>query len=184
MPTKHYPSIEFVRQCLREEGGRLFWLNRPREHFATKRAWNSWNARWAGTEAGTLSTGNGEKESPGEPRHVVMIRRVNYLRYILVWAIYKGEWRSGLDHINRCRSDDRIGNLRPATQSQNMANSSIRKDNVSGHKGVCRYRRRWVARITFNGKRMHLGCFDTCEEASAAYREAGQKYFGEYHSCG
>ena len=56
----------------------------------------------------------------------------------LAWLIHHGvDPVSDLDHINGDRDDNRIANLRIATQSQNMHNRRADKDNTSGYKGVC-----------------------------------------------
>lgn len=87
-----------------------------------------------------------------------------------------------IDHINRNPLDNRRENLRICTQQQNTMNSSTRCDNTSGIPGVFWYksRNKWMAYITINGKRKHLGYFKTKEGAVEARRQAEIEYFGEY----
>lgn len=86
-----------------------------------------------------------------------------------------------IDHINHNPSDNRKCNLRPATKSQNGANRPKTKHNTSGYKGVTTLRNgKYMARITVNYKGIYLGCYNTPEEAYAAYKKAEEKYFGEY----
>jgi hypothetical protein len=87
-----------------------------------------------------------------------------------------------IDHIdgnglNNCRA-----NLRLATSSENNRNSQLRRDSTSGLKGVSWHKRhkKWVSGIKANGKRIHLGVFDTAEAAYAAYVAANQKIHGEF----
>ena|SRR3990167_6112314 len=106
-----------------------------------------------------------------------------YLAHRLAWLYVHGEWPSGdLDHWDTNRANNVIGNLRPATNSQNQANSRQRRDNTSGYKGVCWDKRchRWVAGIYVDGRRRHLGRFDTPEAGHAAYCNAASEYFGEF----
>lgn len=113
-------------------------------------------------------------------------RTVNLLgrRYVathLIWLLMTGEWPPNqIEHRNNDGTDDRWDNLRPATQTQNTYNNSIRRDNTSGYKGVHPYRRgnssRWVAQI---GKQ-HLGYFNAAEEAARAYDEAAAEAYGEF----
>lgn len=81
------------------------------------------------------------------------------------------------DGLNNCKN-----NLRPATKSQNQANTGLRINNTSGIKGVYfnKKDRRWMARITVNQKMLYLGSFIDPLEAKKAYDAAAKKYFGEY----
>jgi hypothetical protein len=73
-----------------------------------------------------------------------------------------------------------INNLRPATKSQNSANTGKRSDNTSGKKGVSRSGLKWRAAISYLGRTIHLGYFNTPELAHEAYRQAALKYHGEF----
>ena len=57
-----------------------------------------------------------------------------------------------------------------------------RKNNKSGYRGVSLNKRtnRYVADITFKGKRHHLGEFDTAEEAHGAYLKAKEELHDPY----
>jgi hypothetical protein len=72
-----------------------------------------------------------------------------------------------LDHINRDVSDNRLENLREATQAENAYNSKLRVDNTSGVKGVTwdKAKRKWVARVYANARVINLGRFATFDEA-------------------
>ncbi len=176
MPFKEYPSIEYVRQCLREEGGRLFWLVRPREHFISDRTWRGWNTQNSLKEAGSL-TGHGRKQ-----RWKIGLDFRLFRRHVIIWAFHYGEWRLGIDHKDRNSLNDCIENLRVANQSQNIANSTIYSTNRSGFKGVFWDKRRqtWIASIKVDYRGRYLGRFDDPEEAHEAYMDAARKYFGEF----
>lgn len=88
------------------------------------------------------------------------------------------------DHRNGNRLDNRRGNLRPATKSQNMRNKRVSSSSISGYKGVKRNGSGWQARIGIDGKRESLGTYKTREEAHAAYCEAANRLFGEFASDG
>lgn len=87
-----------------------------------------------------------------------------------------------VDHKNMDRLDNRRENLRPCTQSQNLANSEKRPHNTSGFKGVNwnTTANMWAARLGFQNKRIFLGYFRTAEEAAQAYDSAAKQYFGEF----
>jgi hypothetical protein len=106
-----------------------------------------------------------------------------YLRHRLAWLYVNGEWPpSDLDHRNGKPGDDLIDNLRPASSSQNTANSKLSKANKSGLKGVCwsSEKARWRASVVKARKQHHLGYFDTPEAAHAAYVEAARRLHGEF----
>lgn len=88
-----------------------------------------------------------------------------------------------IDHINNQKNDNRKKNLRIATQQTNQINRGANKNNKLGIKGVEIYkynRNKFIARIMVNGKNIHLGIFNTIEEATKARQEAEKKYFGEF----
>lgn len=89
-----------------------------------------------------------------------------------------------VDHIhgNKTRNDNRKSNLRIVTDSQNMMNRCVHKNNKTGVAGVRwhKYHNKWVAVISANKKRIHLGYYDNFEDAVKARKEAEKKYFGEY----
>lgn len=79
-----------------------------------------------------------------------------------------------VDHINRCKKDNRLSNLRNTNKSVNAFNSKIRTTNSSGVCGVW-YRKdtkRWTAEIKYHGKKTCLGCFETKEDAIKARKRA------------
>ena len=85
-----------------------------------------------------------------------------------------------VDHINGDTADNRISNLRAATHQQNIANGKHRVNNTSGRKGVIPTNGRWRARIMVNSKTIHLGMFDSVDDAHLAYMNAARVHFGEF----
>ena len=177
MTKRILPTPEELRQLLRyePETGKLYWKPRDRECFSSDRAGKSWNTKYAGKEAFTSDDGKVYRGS-------VFDR--SYLAHRIAWVIYYGEWPEGLvDHRNTDSLDNRIVNLREATQSENLKNRGRQVNNKSGYKGV--YQRRdtgkWSASIWSEGIERKLGSrFATAEEAHAAYCEAAKKYHGEF----
>jgi len=76
--------------------------------------------------------------------------------------------------LNCCRD-----NLRPATHQQNCYNTNKQQ---LGYKGVWDRDGRYMARIQADGRRKHLGTFDTAEEAAIAYDKAAKELHGEFAS--
>ncbi len=103
-----------------------------------------------------------------------------YLAHRLAWLYMTGELPDRLDHIDENKSNNRWGNLREATRSQNGANRLVDpgKSNVRGIRLVGR---KWQTQICVNKKWIYLGSFESKEEASEAYIKARQEYFGDYN---
>tara|TARA_R110000787_G_scaffold96201_1_gene199447 strand:- start:474 stop:959 length:486 start_codon:yes stop_codon:yes gene_type:complete len=89
-----------------------------------------------------------------------------------------------IDHINRDLLDNRSCNLGFVSQQENVINRGIKKTNKSGVSGVSWHKRdnKWVSQITYKNKKIHLGNFDTLEEATKAREDGKIKYFGEFRA--
>jgi hypothetical protein len=87
-----------------------------------------------------------------------------------------------IDHINNNRNDNRKNNLRLATPQTNQINRGANINNKLGIKGIAKSKTigKYIARIMVNGKNIHLGTFNTLENAIKARKEAEEKYFGEF----
>jgi hypothetical protein len=101
----------------------------------------------------------------------------------LAWALHHGSWPPKgywVDHINRIKADNRLVNLRLVTPTQNQQNKAGSGTYAKGVTWRDRKQKPWQAQIRVNGERIHLGSFQTHDEAAEAYREAAAKYHGEF----
>ena len=75
-------------------------------------------------------------------------------RLLALAFIPNPENKECIDHINRIRTDNRLENLRWATQLENHQNMSIYKSNTSGHKNISwnDKEKKWRWRRIINGK--------------------------------
>jgi len=106
-----------------------------------------------------------------------------YPLHRLAWFYVHKRWPSGqIDHINRDKADNRLSNLRVATHGQNQTNAGAHKTNRLGVRGVRKKQRglRYEARITHEGRVIHLGHYLTIEEAAAARKAAERLLHGEF----
>lgn len=86
-----------------------------------------------------------------------------------------------VDHINHNGLDNRKANLRLVNDSQNQMNRIMAQNNNSGYKGITSYRNgKWRASTQLNQKHIHLGYFNTKEEAALAYNQFARENFGEF----
>ena len=81
--------IGYLRECFSYdlESGFLTWLPRPRERFKTSQSHGTWNARYAGREAGAAHSGGYRTVtlSFGGSKHRLLGHRI-------VFALVNGEW--------------------------------------------------------------------------------------------
>ena len=129
----------------------------------------------AGREAGTWQTLG---------YRVIQIDQVPHYAHRLAWLHVYGEHPiEEIDHVNRDRTDNRIANLRQCSRWENARNIST--CSASGFRGVYRSSTRslrWRAKIAVNGGSIHLGFYDTAEEAAAAYDSAARLHHQEFAS--
>ena len=84
------------------------------------------------------------------------------------------------DHIDGNTLNNVRSNLRVASHTENMRNRKKRKESKLPYKGIEKDHNRWRARISFNGKRIHIGHYMTPEEAYEAYKAKARELFGEF----
>jgi len=163
------PSQEVLRSLLDydPETGRLFWKVRHASLFKSERDAKIWNTRYAGKEAFTSCDRNGYRQA-------TLLNRV-YRAHRLIAVMVFGAVNGSIDHINGDREDNRESNLRVVSSSGNQRNQKLNARNTSGVSGVNwkKNRGKWQAYISGQGrKNIHLGLFDTFDEAVAARKAA------------
>ncbi|MPX15391.1 HNH endonuclease signature motif containing protein [Moraxella catarrhalis] len=129
-----------------ETKGEFTWIKRPNKNIH-------------------LHTRAGTKNSAGY--RVISLFGKRYLEHRLAWFYVHGEMpKHEIDHINQIRDDNRISNLRQVTRSENQRNKT-RKDSRVDEIGIwwCRRRKRYIAEITLNGKKVYQKSFKDIDEA-------------------
>lgn len=144
-------DYEEISQLLEynKDSGKLFWkVDRGNRHVK-------------GKEAGNVNKQNG-----------YLYVGVNYSlmsAHRLAWLLHYKEVPEGqIDHIDGCRTNNAIDNLRIVSSMVNNHNRKTAKGYFKTSSG--KYR----ASIRLNYKNHHLGVFETEEEARAAYLKAKQ----------
>lgn len=165
-------TIEFLNEAFEYRDGSLYWKERPDHHFCTTTQKIAVNKRFSGKLAGTLCHGYFR----------IKIYQHRVRAHHIVYMMHHGYIPELIDHINGDRKDNRIENLRPATYEQNARNRKTNTNNTSGVKGVHRSKKtgKWLAYIKELGRKVHLGSFDTLEDASIARKEAQCRAYGEF----
>ena len=84
----------------------------------------------------------------------------------LAWFIKHNEVVDKLDHKNRDTTDNRIENLRPVNHQENMFNRKAKGYYFN------KVNKNYQSYIKVNKKMIHLGIFNTADEAHKAYLDA------------
>ncbi len=116
-----------------------------------------------GTQAGSVSKGNGY--------HSIYIDGKNYYTHRLIWMYETGQMpKQDIDHRDRNKSNNLFNNLRDVSRSDNLMNTGIRKDNISGYRGIHWYKNKskWQVKL----KNQHVGYFKSLDDAILARAEA------------
>ena len=100
----------------------------------------------------------------------------------VIFAMFHRKIPQFIDHIDRNPLNNRIENLRETTRQLNQLNTNMYATNKSGFRGVSFYKqsKKWRAAICIQKKYIHLGLYDTKEEAYAA-RVAYEKQLNIHH---
>lgn len=166
---------EIIKELLHysSETGVFTWKERGRKWFKADRDCKRWNNRYVGSRAGSIFN-NGYIN--------ISIFDGRYPAHRLAWLYVRGHWPPDqIDHINHNRSDNRWSNLRAVDRTENSKNLSLSSCNTSGIVGVRQYKPggKWRAQIKVNSKTMHLGYYNTLEEAIKARKDA--EVWHEFH---
>ena len=114
----------------------------------------------------------------------IMIDGDRYYNHRIAWVLAYKSWpENQLDHINGIKTDNRLCNLRAATNAQNGKNIKINVKNTSGYKGVvwCKNTNKWRALIKVDGKSICLGRHKDKIDAINVRKNAEIKHFGEWN---
>lgn len=106
----------------------------------------------------------------------------------LVWLAVHGQWPdSDLDHINGKLDDNRISNLRLASESENMANRKLNTNNKVGlkwvHEDKSAGHKKWCAKVRYKGK-IYKSMHYSAKEAHAAARKIAKELYGKFFNDG
>ena len=105
----------------------------------------------------------------------IIFNKRQYFSHRLVWIVEtNAQPAQFIDHIDGNRANNRIINLREASNYENQQNrKKCQSNSKSGLLGAspCDGTRPWLAQITINGKKKRIGCFKTKEDAHSAYMD-------------
>jgi hypothetical protein len=155
MPKRTPIDVEELKKVVRIRDGNLERLN---YHYP--------NGKWTVVE---------NKKNHNKGYCQVWLNGTNILYHVIIWILSTGKdipQGYELDHINGNKIDSRIENLRLVTTRQNQQN---RKKHRAGRLVGATYlkeRNYWLSQIVIDKTHIHLGLFETEQEAHEAYKIA------------
>lgn len=102
-----------------------------------------------------------------------------YKQHSLIFLWHHGYLPETVDHKDTDRANNKIENLRAATQRQQCMNRSKLKDKILP-KGVYQKGKKVCAIIRVHQKNIWLGTYKEVSDAHEAYKQAAIKHFGEF----
>lgn len=117
---------------------------------------------------------------------LISIDNKRFRAHRLAWFYVYGEWPEyDIDHKNGIRSDNRIGNLRKSTRSQNLCNKKVSVKSKTGIKGVIwdKCNNAYRAQVELKGRKI-TRYVHSLSEAAELVKEMRDKLHGEFTNHG
>jgi hypothetical protein len=112
----------------------------------------------------------------------VCIDKKPYSLHRMIYLWHHGYLPKTLDHIDGDRANNKIENLREATQQQNCLNRKHHSNSKSPYKNVYWHQsmNKWTVVMQVDGNRKQLGYYDDVERADLVAMEARNKFQGQF----
>ena len=137
---------------------------------------------WKYVKSIRIKTGDEAGREDGFGYRIVRFNYKMYRTHHLIYLMFHNVLPKIIDHINGNRLDNRIENLRIATDSQNNCNKGIQANNTTGSKNVKWHKRikKYEVSVQVNKKRQYIGVFEDLELADLVAHMAREKYHGNF----
>lgn len=147
---------EILAQTFEYKDGELYWKESPSQNVKI------------GQKAGT-------RAKYGD---LVGVKGKRFYKQKLIFTMFHNYYPDTIIFKDGNCFNCRIENLKEVTRAKALTKSRIRKDNVSGYKGVSwsNSRKKWVGVIVRDKQRKHLGYFDDKEIANEFYQKEAANY--------
>jgi hypothetical protein len=105
-----------------------------------------------------------------------------YYSHRIIYLMHNGYMPEYIDHIDGCKTNNAISNLRECTQQQNCYNRKMSKNNKLGYKGISIHKRSGLFRAVtyYNKKQKLIGYFKNLSDAVIAYNNYINQIHGNF----
>lgn len=110
------------------------------------------------------------------------LNKKRYLQHRIIYLMFYGHLPRIVDHIDGDPTNNKIQNLRAATNAENLQNMRLHPETMSGCKNVSwdKKARKWVVMLVVNGVKKYFGLFKDLELADLVATEARDKFHGKF----
>lgn len=158
---RQYPSKEILdSRLIVDEGGNLYWKETGISH---------WDSKYAGKLISCV----------GNHGYIVFNltvdgKKTQLLAHRVVYIMTHGVEPNYIDHADGVRTNNHPSNIRSCSQRENMFNMDCQLRSQVKVKGVHKReipgrKIRYLAQSSLGGKSLHIGSYDTIEQAKEAY---------------
>jgi hypothetical protein len=142
-----------------------------------KKDWYGFSKKCTNATYGEIDFSKLKRHPNGYNQITIQIKEkkqtVAQVQQLIAAAFLNYKWqghKNVVDHIDSNKENNSLNNLRVITNRENSSKERTIKSGLPV--GVCwdKYRNKYISQIRINNKRIHLGRFNTPEEASNAYQ--------------
>lgn len=177
---------EIVRECFDyHEDGYLIWKDRPDYHFLKSSSKKKYTTQKVGKRAGCWHSRT-DRTKEGFGYWVVNLtiggELGSFKLHRVVFLYHNGYLPEVVDHKDNDTNNNRITNLRAATNKNNIYNMYVPKHNTSGYKGVSYLKGSDVyrAEITCKNVWFNMGMYDDPKDAACVYNYVAKLLFKDF----
>lgn len=175
---KEYPSKEYLHSLFSYNDGNLYWKSRDRSQFKTPQGHGAFKARCEGKIA---------RVGKRSGYWIVKINGEHFSVHRIIYIMHFGDLQTDVevDHIDNCKTNNIISNLRHTKREGNTCNTVLCVRNTSGIKGVSfdKAREKWQAQIKKGDCKIRKR-FATIKEAESFIKQEREILHKEFHNHG
>ena len=175
---KEYPSQEYLNSLFEYKDGDIYWKPRSRGQFKTPQGYGAFKAQCEGKIA---------RVGKRSGYWIVKINGEHFSVHRIIYIMHFGDLKADVevDHIDNCKTNNIISNLRHTKREGNTCNTVLCVRNTSGIKGVSfdAARGKWCAQIK-KGTTKISKRFENIKDAESFVKESRELLHKEFHNHG